>query len=462
VSLSSRRRRPLLLLVVALVLAVSGGVPRAAAGASAARTEDGFVRVRVALSTRGEHAALRVPAGARVVNARVVRGRGAYWDERGFLVGTPRIGVSRRPNSRSVFEAVLAGLPVDGDTVWQQTCEDGAGTASVFNINDRDAPVRLAGSSCRDLSIPASALLDNGPLPVDPAPGDGLVLAHYVPWYWDGDYSCCYNRPLDASGATNDAGYVGRAIDEARATGLDGFTVTTYGLPHRGLEVYLDEAGKRQGWVTVLQLATRIANPAKTWQGGTQPSVLADWIVGLMDRYAEHPSLLRMPDGRVVFLAYWAPTLTLSQWESVLARVEEAGHRVALVGEQVRPEWLHTFAGDYIFNTFAVEDLDAAIRRRGEVARSWHLLHPDETRRIWMGTASPGMHDSNASTGHRLEPREDGALYLRQWDAMDAGRPDWRMIVSWNDYGEDTTIEASEDWGRTYLDLTAARIDALR
>ena len=79
-----------------------------------------------------------------------------------------------------------------------------------------------------------------------------------------------------------------------------------------------------------------------------------------------------------------------------------------------------------------------------------------------MATAQPGF-DDRAIPGRPPRPpteRGDGAFYCRTWEAALANDPDWVVITTWNDWGEQTMVEPSVQYGDRYLDLTRDSIAA--
>ncbi|WP_155624087.1 DUF5010 domain-containing protein [Burkholderia territorii] len=70
----------------------------------------------------------------------------------------------------------------------------------------------------------------------------------------------------------------------------------------------------------------------------------------------------------------------------------------------------------------------------------------------------PGYSQKNLSSRHPIEvPRENGALYRRNWErilAMDP-RPTMVHIETWNEFFEGTAICDSKEYGRQYIELTA-------
>ena len=69
-----------------------------------------------------------------------------------------------------------------------------------------------------------------------------------------------------------------------------------------------------------------------------------------------------------------------------------------------------------------------------------------------MGTVVPGFDDSKLQPGSVIS-RNGGNLSF-DVDANLASNPDWVMVTTWNDYGENTHIESSTNYGTDYLDLT--------
>lgn len=74
---------------------------------------------------------------------------------------------------------------------------------------------------------------------------------------------------------------------------------------------------------------------------------------------------------------------------------------------------------------------------------------------MYIAGAMPGFHDyykeGGAGEGYPTYPHEDGALFQRQLDAAKAANLQWLQISTWNDYGEGTTIEPTEEYGYKYL-----------
>lgn len=74
---------------------------------------------------------------------------------------------------------------------------------------------------------------------------------------------------------------------------------------------------------------------------------------------------------------------------------------------------------------------------------------------VTFGGAMPGFHDyykeGNSGDGYTTYNAEDGALFRRQLAAAKDAKLDWLQISTWNDYGEGTIIEPTQENGFRYL-----------
>lgn len=73
----------------------------------------------------------------------------------------------------------------------------------------------------------------------------------------------------------------------------------------------------------------------------------------------------------------------------------------------------------------------------------------------YIGGAMPGFYDyykeGGAGEGYTTYPHEDGALFSRQLQAAKTAGLDYLQISTWNDFGEGTTIEPTDEYGYRYL-----------
>lgn len=430
-------------------LSVGPSVPMSSA-------HDAVSRVRVSLRSSADWATIQIPLPAQVVNAALVgsNGHNLFWRSDGAVVSTTNASLSKA----AVVDLLIADHPTVPQA-WKLLLPQGAsGSVTVTALNDLAKPkvIARADSSARQkqVLVDGAAVARNGPLNVGRAEHAGLVLANYVPWHPTGDYARFNNRPADPSASTADPAYVGRAIGSARAAGIDGFMVSYFGLPHRDVDVYFQAASAVPGWKSALMLETKVANAGRTWREPPDPAVLEQWITSAMDRFRHHPSLLRLADGRAVFFAYRADLVSAEAWRRIIDRVAARGDRIAIVGSDMRAESFSSLSGLFTYNSLVYDDLPAAYRLRSDLTRTDHLLHPTRERKVWVATVTPGMNYTGPALEPRYYDRENGERYRRQWEAALASGADWVLVVTWNDYAEETTIEASREWGDQYLRIT--------
>lgn len=417
---------------------------------------DAVSRVRVSIRSSANWASIQIPLPSEVVNATLVgsSGHNLFWRADGVVISTPDTAFRKA--------AIVDFLVADNPTVvqpWKLLLPRGAsGSATVTALNDLARPKVIArvesSAQQKEFLVDGAAVARNGPLNVGRAEHSGLVLANFVPWHPTGDYSRFNNRPADPSASTADPAYVRRAIDSAGAAGIDGFMVSYFGLPHRDVDAYFQAASTVPGWRSALMLETKVANAGRTWREKPDPAVLEQWITSAMDRFRNHPSLLRLADGRAVFFAYRADLVSAEAWRGIIDRVGARGDRIAIVGSDMRAESLSSLSGLFTYNSLVYDDLPAAYRVRSDLTRTDHLLHPKRERKIWVATVTPGMNYTGPALDARYYDRENGDRYRRQWEAALASGADWVLVVTWNDYAEETTIEASREWGDQYLRIT--------
>jgi hypothetical protein len=78
---------------------------------------------------------------------------------------------------------------------------------------------------------------------------------------------------------------------------------------------------------------------------------------------------------------------------------------------------------------------------------------------LWIAPSAPGF-DARLIGGTSEVPRNGEATLRAEFDTALSSQPDAVGLISWNEFSENTHIEPSMRYGRTYLDLTAQLISA--
>lgn len=128
--------------------------------------------------------------------------------------------------------------------------------------------------------------------------------------------------------------------------------------------------------------------------------------------------------------------------------------------EQARADAISPYAN----NLFAA-DIESFTRRLVLGGRIYNLLGAAYgPPRISMATVSPGYDERyiRGRTTQLVVDREGGAFYERQWEAAIDARPDWVVITTWNEWWENSEIEASQRYGEQYPSRTKIWADAFK
>jgi len=155
----------------------------------------------------------------------------------------------------------------------------------------------------------------------------------------------------------------------------------------------------------------------------------------------------------VMFLYAW-PFAADATWRAAIDRVRAGGRNPLFVADSTDPSSLAVADGvfTYASNLFA-PDIGRFDRTQATAARTYHLLGAGKgSARIAVATVSPGYDESGLADRplDRVVDRRGGALYEEQWRAALASGADWIVVTSWNEWWENTQIEASQRYGDFY------------
>jgi hypothetical protein len=78
---------------------------------------------------------------------------------------------------------------------------------------------------------------------------------------------------------------------------------------------------------------------------------------------------------------------------------------------------------------------------------------------LWIAPSAPGF-DARLIGGTSVVPRNGGATLRAEYNTALSSQPDAVGLISWNEFSENTYVEPSTRYGRTYLDLIAQLIHA--
>lgn len=364
--------------------------------------------------------------------------------------GTPAVATFRLVVSASAATLRLAAGVSAGRSA----------AVGVFNLNDEQRPARASDFTAvegLELQTNMALLRTGGPLTVPRR--DRLVLAHYYPWWdpvaWTDPQ--LLDQPLRLYSTDSAADVAGNLRDVA-AAGIDAVIVSWQGSQVGGgwnlrrLRYILD-AAQQAGLTVTVQLETLAANRVGVEGATPDPGVLTDWLVELIDTLATHPAWLKV-DGRPVIFAYAWGFAGEATWRTVLDRLQAGGRRPLLMADSTDPAHLALAAGLATYSgTLFTPDVGRLMRDTVSASRTWHLLGGAYgAPRIATATVMPGYDETRlANRPGRVVARGTGEFYNGQWQAALASGADWVVVSTWNEWAENTEVEAGQRFGAFYV-----------
>ena len=333
-------------------------------------------------------------------------------------------------------------------------------SVEVWNVNDEARPSRAAEFTAVDglvLDTNMGLLRTGGPLPSPHR--DRLVLAHWYPWWDPAAWASpqLLDQPLRLY-STDSAADVARNMQDVARAGIDAVIVSWQGSEVGGgwnlrrLRYVLDGA-QQAGLKVTVNLETLAANRVGREGATPDPDVLTAWIVELVDTLATHPAWLKV-DGRPVILAYVWGFAGDETWRTVLNRVRTGGRNPLMIADSTNPAHLSLADGLATYSgTLFSPDVGTLMRTTVSAVRAHHLLGAAYGGpRIAAATVMPGYDETRlVGRSGRVVSRVDGEFYDRQWQAALASGADWVVISTWNEWAENTQVEAGQRFGELYV-----------
>lgn len=294
------------------------------------------------------------------------------------------------------------------------------------------------------------------------------VMAFYYPWYgisgngearhWgkiaaeQKDIEASRNYPLLGAYNSHEQETVEQHCKWASEAGIDTFIVSWWGhgsYEDNSMSLILDICQKFG--MTACIYYEIVPNP-KT------PQTAANDILRILDRYAAHPSHLKVNGKPVVFVYSRAlGDISLYGWYQTKQIINEKyKDGVVLIGDRMSYASACVFDGIHTYNTCgqldgkSVEQIAAWCKT--QYVKWDSLTH--RNNRISTLTVIPGYDDTKIQKpGLKIE-RMDGQSYQVQWQNAIVASPDWILITSFNEWHEGSEIEPSAEYEDYYLKLT--------
>ncbi|MDI7774282.1 hypothetical protein [Asticcacaulis sp. EMRT-3] len=317
--------------------------------------------------------------------------------------------------------------------------------------------------------VSALALLPFWPALSRAAPASKEVLAFYYGWYatkafsgqsahWPdaGPEDVILDTPQGGFYDSLDPAVIKRQVAQAKAAGMTGFIASWWGQDDRTdkqLPLLLD-ACAAQG----LKVCAYV-EPA------TSPDSVATDVLYLHSHYAHHPAWLKLAGKPVImFFDRLMQNLGLDGWDKARKLIEaKAPGALAFIGtantlDEIAQRGPH-FDAVHIYS----QQFDIAHPHflrglwRAHHYRQW--VRAQKGLAVTTATVLPGFDDHlvPGRDGKRPIVRRDGGQTFRRLlaDAI-AAKPDWLLIVSFNEWHEGSEIEPSTQYGDRELKTAAA------
>lgn len=435
-------------------------------------------RARIDFTTTSDWASLFITCGADIFGVRLLDTMGnptrAEADPTGFYLNQPLEQANAGSEIGLTADVVLGD--VENEDAIEFVIAKGHlndATVEVFNYNST-APVsvqRITHSGVSDpqdplnpltFGVDADALIANGPLEVWKPTVGKMIWAFYYLWYHTDHWTSplLKDRPAIPY-ASSDPDALARHIEQAQSAGIDGFIASWWGpadYTDGNLQLLLDAAAMH-GFAVTAYFETL---DAEGWHvvGPRDEQQITEWLEYLIHNYGQHPAYYRL-DGKPVIVIWSSNAVPLATWQRIFTNLRTRGLDAAYIAMGYNPEVLSNFEGLHEYGVAGTFRLGALYQDAAEQVRSYSLLHPDATPKIWIATLQPGYDDRTLPDREGLYwKRRDGESYRYTFEAAMKSDPDWLFITTWNEWWEHTYIEPSEQYGDLYLRLTKEFADA--
>jgi hypothetical protein len=319
--------------------------------------------------------------------------------------------------------------------------------------------------------VSGAAAVNGQNSPPDKVPRE--VLAFYYPWYsidrsgTNGMHWGIINAAAQDAGAT--AHYPARGvynsmdpevmksqIQLAKSNGITGFIVSWFG-----------QISKEERNDASIPLLLKCAEQEHFkiclyWEtvrgsGAERRTNAVNDLVYMVTKFGTNDAYLKVHGYPVIFVYERVESqIPKAEWPAILAEAHKKCRAFVLIGDKYEDTYAQLFSGVHRYNiswaltnktpdeihAWAAQYYADALK----LARQYH--------RIGCVTVIPGYNDTKIRKAGRNVERKDGTIYRTLWEEAIKARPDWVVIVSWNEWLEGTEIEPSVEEGDKYLKLT--------
>jgi len=282
------------------------------------------------------------------------------------------------------------------------------------------------------------------------AQGGRQVWAYYFGWYTGDSWNDgrLVDRPAQPYQST-DGGVISRQIDEARGAGIDAFIMSWFGpkgnnLTHQTFNTLLDLSAQK---------GFHAAASVDMQEGGFNANTgeVLESLRYLIGDRVNHPGYLRY-NGKPVIYFWNQGRFSVNEWRDMRAQTDP-DHNTIWVMEGTNTGYLAVFDGLYLFNT--------AWGNNASVSGSWMNRAYRAGGSFYTPTVMPGWDESRIdgrSNPTAPQDRAAGGFLQNSWNGAVSSGADVILIVSWNEYLENSYIEPSQNLGTQALDTVRSLI----
>jgi hypothetical protein len=271
------------------------------------------------------------------------------------------------------------------------------------------------------------------------------VYAYYFGWHTPDSWKDgrLIDRPQTLYNS-QDPATLDKHIDQAKQTGIDAFVMSWFGpknnnMTHTVFNMLLDRAAAKGFY------AGAAMDMVDGGYNATVDEVVQSMRYLLTDR-ANHPAYLKFQDKPIIY--FWNQgRFTVEQWAQIRVQVDPNRSSVWVM-EGVDLKYLSVFEGLYLFNVAWSGNFQATATQWGSKMRAaggW----------FYTPTVMPGWDESRFPERTNPTPpkaRLGGAFLSNSWKGAVGSGAGIVIIVSWNEFLENSYIEPSQMYGTQALD----------